>query len=65
MKQNYEYDVSVHDIVLAMRNERDSGIANTQFELSAERENLSVNLRQVESIELSPDEVGLHVLFSW
>ena len=61
LKQDH---VLVDDIVLAMRSELDSEIASTQFDMCVERGNLSVKLRQVESIGLSPDEVGLLVLFS-
>ncbi|MED6180145.1 hypothetical protein PIB30_007656 [Stylosanthes scabra] len=59
LKQDYEYHISVHDIVLAMRTQLPSEIiANTQlFELSAQRGNLSLNLRQVETINLTPREV--------
>ncbi|QHO45652.1 hypothetical protein HN51_014470 [Arachis hypogaea] len=59
LKQDYECNISVQNIVLALRTQLDSEIIeNTQlFELSARRGNISVNLRQVEPIDLSPHEV--------
>lgn len=65
LTQDFEHDLSVHDILLALRNELDSEITGTPIKLCVDGGNLSVNLRHVEPIDLSPDEVCLHVLFTW
>ncbi|XP_061352995.1 endoribonuclease Dicer homolog 2-like [Gastrolobium bilobum] len=54
---DFNYDISVNDIVLAMRSELDSEITSTSFDMCVDRGNMSVNLRHVETIHLSPDEV--------
>lgn len=63
LKQDFNNnDVSVHDIVLAIRSELDPEITGTPFGMCVDRGNLSVNLTHVDTIRLSPHEVGF--LFS-
>ncbi|KAJ1413779.1 Ribonuclease III domain [Sesbania bispinosa] len=59
LKQDFQYDVSVDDIVLAIRSELDLEITATQFEMCAGRGNLSVNLKYVGTIYLSLDQVQI------
>lgn len=67
LEQHYEYQVSVNDIVLAIRSELDSEIVDTLSGTSfdVKRGKLLVNLRHLEPIQLSPKKVCLHhnVLF--
>ncbi|KAK2658225.1 hypothetical protein Ddye_004758 [Dipteronia dyeriana] len=57
LKQNFAYDIAVHDIVLAVRTELDSDIANLNFEMEVDRGRLSVNLKYVGPILLNPSLV--------
>ncbi|KAK7285829.1 hypothetical protein RJT34_20611 [Clitoria ternatea] len=59
LKQDFNYDVSVNDIVLALRTELDSEIMHTSSDSSfdVKRGKLLVNLRYFKAIQLSPHEV--------
>ncbi|KAK0593324.1 hypothetical protein LWI29_034760 [Acer saccharum] len=57
LKQNFAYDIAVHDIVLAVRTELDSDIANLNFDMEVDRGRLSVNLKYVGPILLNPSLV--------
>ncbi|KAL5156218.1 Endoribonuclease Dicer 2 [Glycine soja] len=59
LEQHYEYQVSVNDIVLAIRSELDSEIVDTLSGTSfdVKRGKLLVNLRHLEPIQLSPEKV--------
>ncbi|KAJ4721643.1 Endoribonuclease Dicer-like [Melia azedarach] len=57
LKQNFYYDVPVHDIVLAMRTELEPDIANLNFDLEVDRGRLTVNLKHVGVMELTPEQV--------
>ncbi|TKY61271.1 Endoribonuclease Dicer-like 2 [Spatholobus suberectus] len=59
LKQDFQYEVSVHDIVLAIRSELDWEIVDTLSgtPFDVQRGKLSVNLRRIEAIQLSPEEV--------
>ncbi|KAE9594842.1 putative ribonuclease III post-transcriptional gene silencing PAZ-Argonaute family [Lupinus albus] len=59
LKQNFSYDISVCDIVLATRNELDPEIGSTQFQMCFDRGNLSVNMRYIGTFHLSSNEVLL------
>ncbi|XP_019419125.1 PREDICTED: endoribonuclease Dicer homolog 2-like isoform X2 [Lupinus angustifolius] len=59
LKQNFSYDISVCDIVLATRNELDPEIGSTQFQMCFDRGSLSVNMRYIGTLHLSPNEVLL------
>ncbi|XP_019440116.1 PREDICTED: endoribonuclease Dicer homolog 2-like [Lupinus angustifolius] len=59
LKQNFSYDISVRDIVLATRSELDPEIGSTQFEMCFDRGSLSINLRRIGAVHLSPNEVLL------
>ncbi|KAK7246158.1 hypothetical protein RIF29_41018 [Crotalaria pallida] len=59
LKQDFNYDISVHDVVLAMRNELDPEIGSTNFQMGFAKGSLSVNLRCIGTVHLSPDEVLL------
>ncbi|KAK7397423.1 hypothetical protein VNO78_18594 [Psophocarpus tetragonolobus] len=59
LKQDYKYEVSVNDIVLAIRTKLDSEILDTFSGTSfdVEKGKVSVNLRHIQPIQLSPQEV--------
>ncbi|CAL0334495.1 unnamed protein product [Lupinus luteus] len=59
LKQNFSYDISVRDIVLATRSELDPETESTQFEMCFDRGSLSINLRRIGAVHLSPNEVLL------
>ncbi|KAE9599183.1 putative ribonuclease III post-transcriptional gene silencing PAZ-Argonaute family [Lupinus albus] len=59
LKQNFSYDISVCDIVLATRSELDPETESTQFEMCFDHGSLSVNLRRIRAVHLSPNEVLL------
>lgn len=57
LKQNFSYDIPVRDIVLATRIELDPKIGSMQFQMCFDRGSLSVNLRCIGTVHLSPAEV--------
>ncbi|KAB1221117.1 hypothetical protein CJ030_MR3G024362 [Morella rubra] len=59
LKQNFAYDVPVHDIVLVMRNELESDVVSMPFDLDASRGSLTVDFKYVGKINLSIDLVLL------
>ncbi|CAL0301024.1 unnamed protein product [Lupinus luteus] len=59
LKQNFSYDISVCDIVLATRNELDPEIVSTQFQMCFDRGSMSVNMRYIGTLNISPNEVLL------
>ncbi|KAK7246161.1 hypothetical protein RIF29_41021 [Crotalaria pallida] len=59
LNQNFSYDISVRDVVLATRNELDPEIGSTNFLMGFDKGSLSVNLRCMGTVHLSPDEVLL------
>jgi endoribonuclease Dicer len=64
LKQNFVYDVSVQDIMLAMRSELDPEVASgMHFDLEVGRGSLSVNFKYIEVIHLSPDQVTSFLFF--
>ncbi|KAL5836669.1 hypothetical protein ACOSQ3_013838 [Xanthoceras sorbifolium] len=59
LKQNFDYHVPVHGIVLAVRTELESDIGNLNFDMEVDRGRLSVNLKYVGEIQLDPSQVLL------
>ncbi|XP_059442582.1 endoribonuclease Dicer homolog 2-like isoform X2 [Corylus avellana] len=59
LKQNFGYDIPVHDILLVMRSELDSDVGSMHFDLDVDRGSLAVSFKYVGVIELSPDLVLL------
>ncbi|XP_031279444.1 endoribonuclease Dicer homolog 2-like, partial [Pistacia vera] len=57
LKQNFNYNVPVHDIVLALRTELDSDIVNVNFDMEVDRGTLTVSLKYVGVIELTTEQV--------
>ncbi|KAH9670561.1 Endoribonuclease Dicer [Citrus sinensis] len=59
LKQNFNYDIPAHDIVLAVRTELESEIKKVNFDLEVDRGRLTVNLKHLGKIQLTPDKVLL------
>jgi endoribonuclease Dicer len=57
LKQNFDSDVPVHDIVLVMRSELDSDLGSMHFDLDVDRGSLTVNFKYVGVTHLSPEQV--------
>jgi hypothetical protein len=57
LKQNFDSDVPVHDIVLVMRSELDSDLGSMHFDLDVDRGSLTVNFKYVGVTLLSPEQV--------
>ncbi|KAJ4721644.1 Endoribonuclease Dicer-like [Melia azedarach] len=58
LKQKFDFNVSVHDIVLATRTELESDIiANMNLDLQVDRGILTVNLKHIGVMHLTPEEV--------
>jgi endoribonuclease Dicer len=64
LKQNFDYDVPVHDIVLVMRSELDSDLGSMHFDLDVDRGSLAVNFKYVGVNHLSPDLVTSLLFFT-
>lgn len=58
LKQNFKYDTSVHNIVLAMRTELESEIQSMCYDLDTDRGSFDVNFKYVGIIKLSPEQVA-------
>ncbi|KAF3452493.1 hypothetical protein FNV43_RR02926 [Rhamnella rubrinervis] len=56
LKQSFEYEIPVHNVVLCMRSQLEFDIGNMNFDLQVDRGNLSVNFRYVGIIQLSPEQ---------
>ncbi|XP_056160072.1 endoribonuclease Dicer homolog 2 isoform X3 [Syzygium oleosum] len=59
LRQNFNYDVTVQDIVLATRSKLEDDICGMSFKLEVPRGSLSVNVRYVGEIHL--DEKQVHI----
>ncbi|KAH9734176.1 Endoribonuclease Dicer [Citrus sinensis] len=59
LKENFNYDIPAHDIVLAVRTELESEIKKVNFDLEVDRGRLTVNLKHLGKIQLTPDKVLL------
>ncbi|XP_044470277.1 endoribonuclease Dicer homolog 2-like [Mangifera indica] len=57
LKQNFNYDVPLHDIILAMRTELEDDILNVNFDMEVDRGTLTVSLKYVGFIELTREQV--------
>lgn len=57
LRKDFQYEVPVIDVVLGLRSKLESDIANVDFDLQVERGIVTVNLKYVGSIELSPEQV--------
>ncbi|XP_048324502.2 endoribonuclease Dicer homolog 2 isoform X1 [Ziziphus jujuba] len=57
LKQNFEYETPVHDVVLCMRSELDYDIANLKFDLQVDRGSLSVSFKYEGVISLNHKQV--------
>jgi endoribonuclease Dicer len=57
LKQNFGYDVPVHDIMLVMRRELDSDVGSMHFDLDVDKGSLAVNFKYVGVMHLSSDQV--------
>ncbi|KAJ4721647.1 Endoribonuclease Dicer-like [Melia azedarach] len=57
LKQNFDHDIPVHNIVLAMRTELESDIANMNFDLEVDKGRLTVNLKHIGVMQLTPKQV--------
>lgn len=64
LKQNFNYDVPLHDIILAMRTELEDDILNVNFDMEVDRGTLTVSLKYVGFIELTREQVRYLVLFN-
>lgn len=64
LKQNFNYDVPLHDIILAMRTELEDDILNVNFDMEVDRGTLTVSLKYVGFIELTREQVWYLVLFN-
>lgn len=62
LKRDFAYNVPIHNLVLGMRSELESDIANVQFDLQVERGKVMVNLKSVGTISLEPNQVRAFVL---
>lgn len=66
LKQDFSYEVSVRDVVLAMRNELEPEIGGMEFKMYIDRGSLIVNFRYIGTIHLGPNEVCcLDLLCIW
>jgi endoribonuclease Dicer len=63
LKQNFGYDVPVHDIMLVMRRELDSDVGSMHFDLDVDKGSLAVNFKYVGVMHLSSDQVTSLFLF--
>uniref|UniRef100_A0A2N9FEH6 Uncharacterized protein n=1 Tax=Fagus sylvatica TaxID=28930 RepID=A0A2N9FEH6_FAGSY len=59
LKQNFGYDIPVHDIVLAMRSELEPDVGSVHFDLDTDKGGLSVDFKYVGKINLKPNQVLL------
>jgi endoribonuclease Dicer len=64
LKQNFAYDIPVHDIVLAMRSELEPDVGSMHFDLDVfDKGSLTVNFEYLRVIHLKPDQVISHFFF--
>ncbi|XP_022987458.1 endoribonuclease Dicer homolog 2 isoform X1 [Cucurbita maxima] len=59
LKQNFNYDISVHNIVLAMRTELEFEVQSMCHDMDVDRGSLDVNFKYIGIIKLSPEQVLL------
>lgn len=57
LKQEFEYEIPVHDILLGTRNELEFDGGNTHFDLNVGSGSLIANLKYVGVKNVSPEEV--------
>ena len=57
LKQDFDYEVPICDVVLGMRSELECDIATSHFDLQVGRGIVTVKLNYVGNIELSPEQV--------
>lgn len=57
LKENFSYDIPVHDIVLVVRSELEPDIGSFNFDLDVENCSLKVNFKYVGLIHLTTDQV--------
>lgn len=57
LKQDFIYNVPIHNLILGMRSELESDIANIHFDLQVGRGIVSVNLKYAGTMTLSPNQV--------
>lgn len=62
LKQDFGYDVPIHDLVLCMRSALESDLANIHFDLQVGRGSVTVNLKNVGTLSLNRDQVRALVL---
>lgn len=58
LKQNFNYDIPVHNIMLAMRTELEFEVQSMCHDLDVDRGSLDVNFKYVGIIKLSPEQVA-------
>lgn len=58
-KQNFHYDISAHNIVLAMRTELEFEVQSMCHDLDVDRGSFDVNFKYIGIIKLSPEQVLL------
>lgn len=56
-KQNFHYDISAHNIVLAMRTELEFEVQSMCHDLDVDRGSFDVNFKYIGIIKLSPEQV--------
>lgn len=61
LRQKFNYDATVQDIILAMRSELEADICGMPFELEVPRGLLSVNVRYVGEIHLGEEQVSCFI----
>ncbi|GLT60476.1 hypothetical protein SLA2020_332400 [Shorea laevis] len=59
LKQNFDYEIPVENIVLAMRGRLETDIRNLGFELEVNRGTMTVNFKEIGAIYLSPEQILL------
>ncbi|GKV45609.1 hypothetical protein SLEP1_g52673 [Rubroshorea leprosula] len=57
LKQNFEYEVGVENIVLACRTQLENDIINRSFELDVNRGTMSVKFKSIGAMDLSREEI--------
>ncbi|XP_024024528.1 endoribonuclease Dicer homolog 2 isoform X2 [Morus notabilis] len=63
LKQDFGYDVPIHDLVLCMRSALESDLANIHFDLQVGRGSVTVNLKNVGTLSLNRDQVTWSRMF--
>uniref|UniRef100_A0A5B6Z5E8 RNase III domain-containing protein n=1 Tax=Davidia involucrata TaxID=16924 RepID=A0A5B6Z5E8_DAVIN len=63
LRRNFEYDIPIHDIVLAVRTELELDDENLIFDLEVDQGSLTVHMKYVGVVSLTSEEVPLCLRF--